>query len=328
VILKLFRQSYFVQISGIFVFAILFFIPGFMQDSTNYWPNTTIFLQTIQLTALFKANWIYQLVSDFLLLGLAFYIRSIFKQHQLIHSLNLMPILIILSFFNFQTPFEFQLANTLNLFLIAFCYSFLLQSFEDEKPDNSIFSASLFVSLASFLSYANLTLLPLIWISFFVFQNYSWRYFPISIIGLITPYLFLFTWMFWNNNSNLLLNELHQFYFQLYHIPNIHGLINIIFISVTGFFILSSLSKIIPEIPGKIISIRKKTNLSLWFLLISLYPFLFIDNSLAKNLIIIPLSGLLGYYLSQVKVRRFWIDLIFSIFIIFIVLSKYYQVYA
>ena len=327
-ILKLFKQSYFIQISSIFVFAVLLLAPGFLQDGSALLPNNTLFLHYTNLLPLIPTNWIYQIINSILLITLAFYVRSILKHHQLIHSQNLLPVLIFISFFNFQTPYEYQLISILNLFLIALSYKFILQSFEDEKPDYSIFSASLFISLASFFSYANLSLLPLIWISFFVFQNYNWRYFPISIIGLFTPYLFLFTWIYWIDKTDVIIHEWNVAYLHFFQWPQMHGLTNIIISSLIGFFVLSSLAKIIPEIPSKIIAIRKKTSLSLWFLFISLYPFLFIPDSITKNLILIPLLGLLGYYLSRIKTRRIWIDLLFSIFIIFIIFSKYYLLYA
>lgn len=327
-LLSLFKKTYFVQISGIIFFAILMAIPGFLQDKTVFWPDNTLFLKISCLHPSLQINWLYQGLQFVLLLSLAFYVKSIFTRHQLVHHLNFIPSLLIIALFSFQQPFEYQLINTISLFLLAFAFSFLLDGFDDEKPDNSLFTASLFISLASFFSYSNAYFLLLVWMSFFVFQIYSWRYFPITLVGLLTPYLFLFTWLYWFDKLDLAFIEWNHISEQLISMPQINSLLNIIIFSILGFLILLSLSKIIPEVAGKIIAIRKKTSISLWFLFISLFPFIWSPDIISRNVILIPIAGLVGYYLKTVKTRKFWIDLVFTSFILLLIFNKYYLAYA
>lgn len=316
------------QIGGIIFFAILMAIPGFLQDKTAFWPNNTLFLKISCLHQSLLINWLYQGLQFVLLLALAFYVKLLLTRHQLVHHLNFIPSLLIIALFSFQQPFEYQLINTISLFLLAFAFSFLLDGFDDDKPDNSLFTASLFISLASFFSYSNAYFLILVWVSFFVFQIYSWRYFPITIVGLITPYLFLFTWLYWFDKLNMVYTEWEQISEHLISMPQLNSLLNIIIFSILGFLILLSLSKIIPEIAGKIIAIRKKTTISLWFLFISLFPFIWSPDIISRNIILIPIAGLVGYYLKTVKTRKFWIDLTFTIFILLLIFNKYYLAYA
>ena len=159
-------------------------------------------------------------------------------------------------------------------------------------------------------------ILPFIWVSFFVFQNYSWRYLPMTIIGFFTPYLFLISYLFWYDRLDLLGSEWSMFQQQIFQTPHIHGVFNIIIFSLLAFFFLSSLAKIIPETGSKIISIRRKISLSLWLMFFTIYPLMFYPSSTAHNLYLIPLSGLLGYYLRVVKNRRMLVDILFTIFII------------
>jgi len=156
-----------------------------------------------------------------------------------------------------------------------------------------------------------------------VFQNYSIRYLPITIIGLISPYLFLFTYLFWFDKTDLILIEWETLNNNLYQFISIKGILNIIIISILGFLSLDCLAKILPEIPGKIISIRQKTTLSLWLLIFSLYPLLFFSDSISNNFFIIALTGLLAYYLRIVKSKRLWIDFLFTAFILIIIINKY-----
>ncbi len=327
-ILSLFKKTYFVQIGIIIFFAIVMAIPGFLQEKTAFWPTNTLFLKVSCLHPSLQINWLYQGLQFVVLLGLAFYVKLLLTKHQLVHHLNFIPSLLIIVLFSFQQPFEYQLINTFSLFLLAFAFSFLLNGFDDDKPDNSLFTASLFISLASFFSYSNAYFLVLVWISFFVFQIYSWRYLPITLVGLITPYLFLFTWLYWFDKLDMVIYEWEHISTQLITKPQINSLLNIIIFSILGFLILLSLSKIIPEIAGKIIAIRKKISISLWFLLISLFPFIWSPDIISKNIILIPIAGLVGYYLKTVKTRKFWIDLVFTIFILLLIFNKYYLAYA
>lgn len=327
-ILSLFKKSHFVQITWVILITIILAVPGIYQTETIFWPESTLFTKISCLAPWLKINWIYQIITNLLLILLAFYVKAVFSKHQLVHYQNYLPALLIIVLFNFSYPYAYQLAAILNLFLLALSFSFLLDSFDDEKPDNSIFSASLFLSLASFLSYSNFYFLILIWVSFFVFQNYSWRYLPISIVGLLTPYIFLFTWLFWFDKMDILFHEWNHAAEQFYQFPQFTGLFNIIILSILGFFIFASLSKIIPETPAKIIAIRRKTNITLWFLLFAFYPLLFHPDFISKNLITIPLAGLLGYYFRVVKMRRKWMDLLFTLFIIIIIANKYFRLDA
>ena len=327
-ILQLFKKSFFIQISWIIIFAIAFAIPHFFQNNTEYIPQTTLFLNLIYFYSWFKINWIYQIISHLLLLGLAFYIKEIFAKHQLAHHSNFLSSLILIALFNFLFPFQYQFLGIVNLFLLAIAFDFILKSGDDEKVDNSIFTASLILSLASFISYSNLIVFPIIWFSFFIFQNYNWRYLPMSITGLIIPYLFLFTWLFWFDKLELITSEWSIAYQSFYQTPQFSTLFYIFIFSLLGFFLLISLVKIIPETTAKVIDIRRKTSLTIWLLIFSLYPLIFFPDSISNNLILIPLAGILGYYLRIVKKRRNLIDFGFTILIILLLINKYYLVYA
>lgn len=327
-ILKLLHRSHFAQISWVIVFALIFSIPAFFQNETIFWSDQTLFLKLSCLWPVFQINWIYQSLHLLLLLSTAFIANYIFTRHHLIHHSNFLPGLIIVVMFGFQQAFELQLISTINLFLLTISYSYLLKSFDDITPDNSIFSAALFIGLASFLSYGNIAFIVLLWISFFVFQNYSWRYFPISLAGLLVPYLFLSTWLYWNDQLNMVITEWNIVSHHFYELPQIIDIFYILIYTILGFLIFLSLSFVIPKNAGQIISIRKKVWLSLWFLLLGFILLLFSTDYMVKNVVIIPLSLLLGYYLRSQKIRQNLIDIVFSLFILLLMFNQYYQFYV
>lgn len=327
-LLKLFKKPYFVQISWLIVFAVVFAVPDFLQKEQQFIPSSTIFTNSICFYSWFKINWLYQLVSHLLLLFLAFYLKEVFSKHHLVHHSNFLPSILLIALFNFSHPFEYDFLAIINLFLLTLAFDFMLKSGEDHEPDNSIFTSALLLSMASMISYSNLFIFPVIWITFFLFQNYSWRYFPMSIVGFLSPYLFLFVWLFWFDRGDLILAEWPLMSHDFFVNPNIEGLFVIIIFSFLVFFLILSMMKIIPETPGKVIAIRRKIRLSIWFLFFSIIPWLFFPDSISKNLFLVPLVGLLGYYLRVVKRRPILMDFIFTIFISLLLINKYYLYYA
>lgn len=327
-LLHIFHKNYFAQISWLVFFAIIFAVPDYLQQSGDNWSNNTLFLKLSCLHPWLRIHWIYQTINFLIVLGIAFLLKNLLTKHQLVHHSNFLPSLLIITLYGFQQLFDYQILISINLLLMVLFYRNILNSFDDEKPDNAIFSAAFYLGLASFISYNNTVFILLIWISFIIFQNYSWRYIPITVAGLFTPYLFFITYLFWNDQLMLIDSEWTNLQNYTYHLPQLNNLVSIIIYSILGFLILISLSKIIPETSSKVISIRKKVSFSLWFLFISIVVMLFSNEAIIKNIFLLPLSGLLGYYLRSLKTRRRIIDIIFSLFVFILLFQKYYLVYA
>ena len=325
-VLSLFKKSYFVQISWVIIFSILLAIPSFLQTDTVYIPQTTLFSKIICLYPWLKINWIYQIVSYFALLSLAFYIKNVLAENSIIDRQNFMPSLIVLLLFNVFHPYQYQLLSIVYLFLISISVSFLFKSFEDEKPDNSIFTASLLISLASLISYSAFFVFPIIWISFLVFKNLSIRYFFNSLVGLISPYIFLISYFFWCNKMEMLYLEIDALQSNLFQIAEFSGLLNIIILVLLVFFAFISVTKIMSNISSKVIEIRLKTILFIWLFVSSMYVFIFFPDIISNNLIILAFSAFLGHYLVTIKRHQLWIDIAFTILIVLILINKYANV--
>ncbi len=322
-VLSLFKKSYFVQISWVIIFSILLAIPSFLQTNTAYIPQTTLFSKIICLFPWLKINWIYQFTSYFALLALAFYIKNILAENLIVDRQNFMPSLIVLLLFNVFHPYQYQLMAIVYLFLISISLSFLFRSFEDEKPDNSIFTASVLIAIASLISYSAFFVFLIIWLSFLVFKNLNIRYFFNSLVGLLSPYIFFIGYLFWCDKMELLYFEIDTIKDNLFQITHYSGLLNIIILFLLMFFIVISGSKIISEMSSKVIEIRLKTILLLWLFALSLYVFVFSPDTISNNLIVLTFSAFLGHYLVIIKRHRLWIDVAFTLLIVLILINKY-----
>jgi len=322
-VLSIFKKSYFIQISWIIIFSILLAIPSFFQSYTLFIPKSTIFLKLICFYPWFKISWLYQFVSYLLLLAFSFYFKRFLASNLLISRHNFIPSLLVLLLFNVFHPFQYQVLSIIFIFLLTISISFLLKSSEDEIPDNNIFGAALSLSLASFLSYSAIILFPIIWISFLIFKTLKIRYLFMTLIGLAIPYIFLLTYLFWCDSLDVLFQEINNIETHYFHIYHISGLFNLAILFLLVFFTFLSLSKIISETSSKLIEIRRKTILFLWIFAFGLYTFFFYPDTISNSIIIIAFPAILGHYLIGVKKQRLWIDFIFTILLILIIINRY-----
>jgi len=107
----------------------------------------------------------------------------------------------------FLRPFEWE-----NLVPLAFLLSIyqLFQSYEAASPAIPIYHAFLFVSLGSLIFPPLLYLAPLLWGSMIPFRSISIKSLLASLLGIITPYWFLFGYSFFFDQMPLFLSTLKE----------------------------------------------------------------------------------------------------------------------
>ena len=81
-------------------------------------------------------------------------------------------------------------------FLLLFFLNYLLKIYKQKKPYSIVFNAGIILSLLSFYIPHTLMLYPLIILSTLVFRNIDWRVILISLLSLLVPYLFVWTYQF------------------------------------------------------------------------------------------------------------------------------------
>jgi len=107
----------------------------------------------------------------------------------------------------FLHPFEW--INVVPLFYILAVYQLFL-SYESDSPVYSIFHAFLFISLGSLILPQFTVFAFLWWMSMIPFRAMSIKSFCASLIGLFTPYWFLFTYAFYMDKMYLFLSPLQE----------------------------------------------------------------------------------------------------------------------
>ena len=107
----------------------------------------------------------------------------------------------------FLHPFEW-----INLIPLVFILSVfqLFRSYESSSPTNPIYHTFLFIGLGSLLFPQIIYFIPLFWGSMIPFRAMNGRSFLASLIGIITPYWFLYGYAFLYDKTDIFLASLRE----------------------------------------------------------------------------------------------------------------------
>jgi len=285
-------------------------------------------------------NLIYQaLVGSPLLISIAF-ISLIILQGILLQLIvmvyNLVPrnnyiVLLVWFFLIFANPSLASVNPVLISTLIMSWSLFQLLSLTNlSNPLPSLFTVGFIFSFSS-LVYGNL-----IWfgiyliVSLLLLSIFNARALVVSLIGFITPYLYLFTYGFVMDKNIPFLNQFH-FGFRdwgFFH----NGFELWVSIAITLLiFVLSiiAISIVMLHLNSKLIQTRNNTNVILAWLVTSII-LQFLSGAwwfVHPTLILIPLSLFLSIYLSEIKKTRY-IDILVVLIILLDIIQLYYPKYA
>ena len=321
-ILKLFKQSYFIQIASLIILSLIIWFPAFIEPPTviisTSNPFTNFFFSQTLLSNSISAVFL----GFLLLLFEAFMLSNIFSNHQLTYSNNFLSGFLFVLFLS-RTPEHLGFNPALiALLLLTLGLKKLLENFKSIRAYNLLLSTSILFSLASLFIPSVILLFPIIWISLILFQSFNWRSIPISLIGLLTPYFFIAIAYFWLDNSLLFMEQMESLLSKLVELPRIPTGVEIIELSSFAALLFLASSYIFPRIGNQVISIRKKTSLIYWFLGFSILISFFTSDILSREIVFIPFTAILGHYFNVVK-RQLWADIFISIIFILILFQNY-----
>jgi len=151
------------------------------------------------------------------------------------------------------------------------------------------------------------------------------RNFVISIIGLLLPYLFIFTWFFWNDtlieNANRILMNLSGFYLNIQYWEL--GVFDIIMLLFSLLLIVFSVLDVINKLGEKSNYTRRNTLIILYFIgLLAIIIILFSGDSLALLLLALPATIIVSIALNAIEKKK-WLNTFFIIFTLLIILYHY-----
>ena len=199
----------------------------------------------------------------------------------------------------------------------------LFKMTEAKDPVPLAFNAALLLGIIALFYLPSLYLIVLLWVSMMIFRVGNWRNFAVTVIGLLLPFVFAFTWYFWNDQIpeayTLLLSSL------TFHFPDITafspgdmGIAPILLV-----FILVSAAQTNSRLMEKNIDIRQMLLVTIWFLAGGFVLILFFSESTADSLVlIVPASILFVSVVSETRNLK-WFERAIRLLVLLALVNQY-----
>ncbi len=322
-LIRLFRSDVSYQILIILLISCLLWIPAFLHPNPPVASGSGILVY----------QWIYQHLVNFprlsvflafiLLITEAVFLNLLLSTHDLMPRNSALAAILYIILMSWSpemlTITPALLSNALLLVLLYL----LLSVFEKKEAYQEIFSAALVIALTSFLDSGMWFLLLLIYLSMLVYRIFSWREWFITLLGFIVPFYFAAVYYFWNDAFTVFLTEITKLFrpgFGIQYHPS--WKLNT-FLITFGFIFLWTLFAVLSIIQEKVIAIRKKHTMILWFFLICLAAVPLSSPSLPvrTGFMLIPAASLLTYYLGFLK-KLWFMEIAFGFLCLMIILIR------
>ena len=143
--------------------------------------------------------------------GIAFLLIRINHEYQIIKRRTFLPA----TFFMLLTasnPVLYDNTNgTISAFVMILCIILSFKSYHSPRSQANSFNIALILTIASAFCWQPLLFfIPLFWVGFWWFRAFNARTFFASVLGILTVYLFLFTWYLYDDNLICFLETLPQ----------------------------------------------------------------------------------------------------------------------
>ena len=320
-----FNSGYPVRYLIVFIIACIIWLPSLISPHFIFEQNSVIGFFDLN-NEFMRSNSKYFIWISFIFTVLsAVAINQILKEYDLVNINNTTGLILFVLFASVIPLFtSVNFYVLLNLILILFIQGVLKLSLI-ENPVSVVFNSSFFLGIASLFFSPLIFLIIIIWIALIMNMHTDIRNFIISIIGLLLPYLFVFTWFFWNDtlieNWNQIIVQLSNYHLNIQNWKlNVFDLVMLLF---PLMLIIFSILKIINKLGEKSNYTRRNTLVILYFLgLLTIIIILFSGSSLALLLLAIPATIIVSIALNAVE-RFKRLNIFFTIFIFLIILYHY-----
>jgi len=208
-------------------------------------------------------------------------------------------------------------------FILVFVLGNLMQLPYVSNNIPVVFNASFLIGVAS-LFYSPLVFLVLfIWMAIIIHRLITLRNIIVSLVGIILPYVFLLTWFFYKDilleESYVLFDSLNFDLAPFFLTDIIDIVVSIILLTLT----IISIMGIAGRLNEKNINLRRNLIITMFYVFIAFFIFLFFSKSLISTLLMsIPAALIIGHWLSCIKKTR-WYNIALSLVMVLIILNQY-----
>lgn len=291
--------------------------PVTLSFQTPLYTGLTILLQKIPV----RLNIV---LAFLLIITQAVIINASLINHKIIARNTLLPFLIYFVLMSYspevQTVHPVLIAN----FFLLLALNLNLGIYLKPEPYREIFNSTFFISLASLFYLPSLIFLILVWISLLIYRISSLREWIISLSGLLAPYLFIAFYYYWTDSFGIFIQDYigTMFRFHPFYIIFTKPLLGESYIAlgvVLAILLIIGFIKISLETTEKVITVRKRMNVIIFWVFITLISFFWASDHLLIHacLLAIPACILIVYFFTGI--RRIAVAEIFFTMIIFLI---------
>lgn len=316
---KTFKKNYPLQLALLAIIPLLLWSPAFISPPSLITTSFDMPIYKLIYSVLSPLKTLSTILAFILVLLQGLLINSIFSSNQLCPKTTFLPafiyILLLSSDYTSMTISPILILNTFILFSIFFIF----RSYDKSEGLDEAYNANLFIALAT-LTFAPAILLILwIWLSLLNYKSYKWRYWIISILGFLTPMIFLLIYYFLTDK---LLARSNFFYESFYHLPNFYIYlepIQVVFYISMGIFGLVTLFNTLANKSDNNINYRKKTNVIAIYSFLALLPAIYCIDQEELIYFFAPAFALQFFNFFFAKRKLIYSNIVFTLFLLLII---------
>ncbi len=321
--LKYFKSSFASQYLLIAVIGLIVWTGAFIHPVEMPLPEGKVPFYSVLYSLLNDTPRLAVVFGFLLVLVSSFLLNDIFNKQEIVTKNSSLAALLFIAFSGYYPQLLTLHPVNICLFLLLLIFRQLFETYHRTESLDLFYAAGFYVGIGTFFYFPFLAIYLLVLLSFIIFRSNSWREWTSSLIGLITPYVFLATFYFWFDEFRMMATDYGQFFSLPQSIPVLPEPGYLILTSILFLFCLFSLASSLSHVSEKTIEGRKKSLLVYWLVVIILISFPFAGSFVNYHPLFLTIitSVLLTTFFLQRK-KTFWIELFFMLFLASIVINN------
>jgi len=322
---RIFKYHPNVQLAVLFLTAAVLWLPAFIKGYPMYEPIELSFGYNFLYRNLFDASLLSTIIAFVLLLGEAVLLNATLADFKIIPKNSYFTAFFYVLMMSFTpamlTLHPLLIVNALTILLLLMLFKIKTK----EESYKEIFLCGLITGICSLFYFKSAGLIIIVWIFLLVFHSFSWRELLISIMGLVTVFLYLFAYF-------LLTDQLSAVFTQFQHVfsvinfgrsPWTYSVYEYLTTAIIAVLFLVSSVKMFLITREKVIYVRKIFNVIFWLFVLNTLSMLFLVNNFIYEFsyMLLPLSILVSYYYLNLKKILFG-EIVLFLLIVSIILQK------
>jgi len=321
---RLSKTGFFLQFIIFLAIGTILWFPAFVQPVAPVVSDLSGPLYAA-LNSLMQANlFISTIIAALLVISQAFLLHVLLASHDLIPRDSFIDAIIFLILMSWQPAMLcLQPAMPAGILILLSLFT-IMKMYGETDPYKHVFTASFSIGIASLFYQPAIFFMAGLWFCLLTYRITSWREWFITIIGLILPLIYLFSYYYWQGSVNHGLEMVvRAFKIQFSTNDNFSSVEWVFLVGALLMMVVTSLITL-NAIQDKVISIRRKNWIILDFAFAGLLILLIAKGTLKTGLylVMMPLAYFMTFAAISVKKSRIS-DLIVLLFVLMVIVLHY-----